>query len=146
MAELKAGLSKTRRFTIDRERTISFMGEELRVYATPSMVLDIERTCRDFLVEHVKEGEDSVGARVEIDHLGPTLLGMWVDVTATIASVEGPRVIFEVEVKDALDTVGKAKHIRFVVDKARQKQRLEAKAAEFQQGGGQLYIPLTPVA
>jgi fluoroacetyl-CoA thioesterase len=135
VAELKAGLSTTRRFTIDKERTIAFMGEDLRVYATPSMVLDIERTCRDFLVEHQKEGEDSVGARVEIDHLGPTLLGMWVDVTAKIASVEGPRVIFEVEVKDALDLVGKAKHIRFIVDKARQKQRLEAKAAKAKAAG-----------
>ena len=135
MAELKAGLSTTRRFTIDKERTISFMGEELRVYATPSMVLDIERTCRDFLNEHQKEGEDSVGARVEIDHLGPTLLGMWVDVTAKIAAVEGPRVTFEVEVKDALDTVGRAKHIRFIVDKARQKQRLEAKAAKAKAAG-----------
>jgi predicted thioesterase len=127
---LTAGASTTRRFAIDKERTISFMGEELRVYATPSMVLDIERTCRDFLVDFLKDGEDSVGARVEIDHLGPTLLGMWVDVTAKIAAVEGQRVVFEVEVKDALDVVGKAKHIRFVVDKARQKQRLEAKAAK----------------
>jgi fluoroacetyl-CoA thioesterase len=135
VAELKAGLGTTRRFTIDKERTISFMGEELRVYATPSMVLDIERTCRDFLNEHQKDGEDSVGARVEIDHLGPTLLGMWVDVTAKVANVEGPRVTFEVEVKDALDTVGKAKHIRFIVDKARQKQRLEAKAAKAKAAG-----------
>jgi predicted thioesterase len=135
VAGITAGASTTRRFTIDKERTISFMGEELRVYATPSMVLDVERTCRDFLVQFLKEGEDSVGARVEIDHLGPTLLGMWVDVTAKVATVEGPRVVFDVEVKDALDTVGKAKHIRFVVDKARQKQRLEAKAAKAKAAG-----------
>jgi predicted thioesterase len=135
VAGISAGASTTRRFTIDKERTISFMGEDLRVYATPSMVLDVERTCRDFLVQFLKDGEDSVGARVEIDHLGPTLLGMWVDVTAKIAAVEGPRVVFEVEVKDALDTVGKAKHIRFVVDKARQKQRLEAKAAKAKAAG-----------
>jgi predicted thioesterase len=135
VAGVTAGATTTRRFTIDQERTISFMGDELRVYATPSMVLDIECTCRDFLVDFLKDGEDSVGARVEIDHLGPTLLGMWVDVTARIAAVEGPRVVFEVDVKDALDTVGKAKHIRFVVDKARQKQRLEAKAAKAKAAG-----------
>jgi predicted thioesterase len=135
VAALTAGASTTRRFTIDKERTISFMGEELRVYATPSMVLDIERTCRDFLIDFLKDGEDSVGARVEIDHLGPTLLGMWVEVAAKIATVEGQRVVFEVEVRDALDTVGKAKHIRFVVDKARQKQRLEAKAAKAKAAG-----------
>lgn len=135
MTGLQAGESTTRRFTIDKERTIGFMGEELRVYSTPSMLLDIERTCRDFLVQRLKDGEDSVGARVEIDHLGPTLLGMWVDVTAKVVSVEGPRVTLEVEVRDALDMVGRAKHIRFVVDKARQKQRLEAKAAKAKAAG-----------
>jgi predicted thioesterase len=132
---IAAGAGTTRRFAIDKDRTIGFMGDELRVYATPSMVLDIERTCRDFLVEHLKEGEDSVGARVEVDHLGPTLLGMWVDVAAKVASVEGPRVTFDVEVKDALDVVGRAKHVRFIVDKARQKQRLEAKAAKAKAAG-----------
>lgn len=129
------GLSTTQRYPVDKERTIGFMGDDLRVYATPSMLLDIERTCRDFLVEHVKDGEDSVGARVELDHLGPTLLGMWIEVKATIAAVEGPRVVFDVEVRDALDLVGKARHVRFVVDKARQKQRLEAKAAKAKAAG-----------
>ena len=124
---LAKGLSTTKRFTVDRDRTISFMGEEMRVYATPSMVRDVEHTCLDFLKQHLDDGENSVGARIEIDHLGPTLLDMPVDVTATIADIDGRRVTFEVEVKDAIETVGKAKHVRFVVDLARQKSRLEQK-------------------
>ena len=124
---LAKGLSSTKRFTVDRDRTISFMGEEMRVYATPSMVRDVEHTCLEFLKQHLDDGENSVGARVEIDHLGPTLLDMPVDVTATIADIDGRRVTFDVEVKDAIETVGKAKHIRFVVDLARQKSRLEQK-------------------
>ena len=124
---LAKGLTTTKRFTVDRDRTISFMGEEMRVYATPSMVRDVEHTCLDFLKQHLDDGENSVGARVEIDHLGPTLLDMPVDVTATIADIDGRRVTFEVEVKDAIETVGKAKHVRFVVDLARQKSRLEQK-------------------
>ena len=58
---------------------------------------------------------------------------MWVDVTAKVTGVEGRRVSFEVEVKDALDLVGKAKHVRFVVDLAKQKERLQAKAAKLAQ-------------
>jgi predicted thioesterase len=71
-----------------------------------------------------------VGARVEIDHLGPTLRDMWVDVTATVTGIEGRRVNFEVEVRDVLDLVGKSKHTRFIVDLAKQKERLDAKAAK----------------
>ena len=34
---LQPGVSRVSRIVIDRERTISFMGEEARVYATPAM-------------------------------------------------------------------------------------------------------------
>lgn len=127
---LTPGMTRTKRYTIDTDRTIGFMGDALRVYATPMMVRDIEMTCKDFVGEYLTPEENSVGARVEIDHLGPTLLDMWVDVTATVTGVDGRRVNFDVEVKDALDTVGRAKHTRFVVDLAKQKERLEAKAAK----------------
>ncbi len=126
---LLVGLTRTRRFDVKEDRTIGFMGEGLRVYATPFMVQDIEGTCRDLLGEYLTEAENSVGARVEIDHLGPTLKGMWVDVTVSVTAVEGRRVSFDAEVRDALDVVGRAKHVRFVVDLAKQRERLEAKAA-----------------
>ena len=130
---LTSGMSRKRRFDVTDENTIGFMGEGLRVYATPAMVRDVERTCHDFLGEFLSEQENSVGSRVEIDHLGPTLKGMWVEVTATMVAVEGRRVSFEAEVRDALDIVGKAKHVRFVVDLDKQRQRLEAKAAKLAQ-------------
>ena len=106
------------------------MGEGLRVYATPFMVKDMENACRELLGEYLSEAENSVGARVEIDHLGPTLKGMWVEVKATVTGVEGRRVSFDAEIRDELDVVGKAKHVRFVVDLAKQRERLEAKAAK----------------
>ena len=45
-SSLRPGVSRVNRTKIDRERTIGFMGEEARTYATPSMILDIEHTCR----------------------------------------------------------------------------------------------------
>ena len=127
---LVAGLTKTKRYEIDTDSTIGFMGEGLRIYATPFMVRDMENACRELLGEYLTDAENSVGARVELDHLGPTLKGMWVEVKATVTGVEGRRVSFEAEIRDALDVVGKAKHVRFVVDLAKQKERLEAKAAK----------------
>jgi predicted thioesterase len=133
---LQPGLETTQRITIDTDRTISFMGEELRVYSTPSMVLDIERTCKDLLAEHLDSGENSVGARVEIDHLGATLRDMWVDVHATITEIDRRRVLFDVEVQDQLgDKVGACRHTRFVVDLDKQKERLDAKRARLAEAG-----------
>ena len=133
---LVVGLTATRRITIDKQRTIDFMGEELRVYATPMMARDIEIACLELVLEHLDDGENTVGARIEVDHLGASLLDSWVDITVTVVDIDGRRVTLESEVKDPLDTVGKAKHVRFVIDVEKQKQRLEAKAAKLKEGGG----------
>ncbi len=125
---LTQGTAHVEKILVDKDRTISFMGDELRVYATPKMCLDIEHTCRNLLLAHHDTGEDSVGARIEIDHLGPTMVGQTVTVTAKVAELALPRVVFEVEVKDEIDTVGRSKHIRFVVDMAKQGERLKKKA------------------
>lgn len=133
---LGPGVAGTRRQTIDRERTIDFMGETLRVYSTPSMLRDIEHTCRDIALEHLDGGEDTVGVRVELDHLGATLLDSSVEITASVTGVEGPRIQFEVDVRDELgETVGRAKHTRFVVETERQRRRLERLAERLRSSG-----------
>jgi len=125
---LSADLTTSRSIEVDKPRTIDFMGEELRVYATPELVRDIEMTCREMLLEHLDDEEDSVGTRVEIDHTGATLLGMNVTIAATITAVEGRAVSFEVTASDDLEQVATAKHNRFIVHKGKLGERLKAKA------------------
>jgi predicted thioesterase len=128
---LRPGLTRVNRIVIGRERTIGFMGEEARTYATPSMILDIEHTCRELIIEHAEPGEDSVGMEVAVKHLAPTLLGMTVEITVRVVAVEGRKVLFEAAVKDEFDDVGAGTHTRFVIDKAKTFERLKAKAARF---------------
>ncbi|HEY6863735.1 MAG TPA: LysR family transcriptional regulator [Burkholderiales bacterium] len=128
-ATLKPGLAATRHYPVDRERTIGFMGESARVYATPMLVRDIEVTCRELLLEHLDAGEDSVGTRVEIDHLNPTLLGMEAEITVTVAEVKGRLVTFEIAGSDGVDAIVRGKHSRFVVEVKKTQERLAEKAA-----------------
>ena len=81
---LAPDLKSVRRFDVTTDQTIDFMGEDLRVLATTFMLARVEQTCRDLVVSHLDDGEDSVGMRVEIDHLGPTLAGMWIEVSARV--------------------------------------------------------------
>jgi len=127
-SSLAAGLAIVRELIVDRERTIGFMGEAARVYATPMMVRDIEMTCRELLLEHLDPGEDSVGTRVEIDHLAATLLGMTVKIEAKVTEVKGRAVTFEVSAHDGIDQCARCKHARFVVDLKKAEERLAAKA------------------
>jgi fluoroacetyl-CoA thioesterase len=128
---LRPGVSRTNKFTIDKERTIGFMGEEGRVYSTPNLVRDIEHTCRDLILEHGDAGEDSVGIEVSLRHLAPTLPGMMAEITVTVSAVEGRKVTFDVAAKDNLEAISAGTHSRFVVDKAKTVERLKAKAAKF---------------
>ena len=124
-----ADLSATREFAVDAERTIDFMGEDARVYATPMLVRDIEVTCRDLLLGHVDPGEDSVGTRIEIDHLAPTLLGMKVRISARAVEIKGRAVVFEIEASDGVDTICRGRHARYVVGVEQTRQRLRQKQA-----------------
>ncbi|GIT47810.1 MAG: hypothetical protein Ct9H300mP13_6060 [Gammaproteobacteria bacterium] len=92
----RTGRRLKKRIQIDKERTIDFMGDELRVYSTPNMVSDMGKYCRDLIMDHAEGDEDSVGAHIRVDHLAPTLFGMWVDVTVTVTGVEGSRISFDV--------------------------------------------------
>jgi fluoroacetyl-CoA thioesterase len=129
-SSLQPGLSLVRRVTVEKEKTISFMGEEGRVYGTPYLVLDIEHTCRNLVLEHADPGEDSVGTEVAIKHLAPTLPGSTVEITVTVTAVEGRKLTFAVTAKDEIDTISSGTHERFVVDKAKTFERLKAKAAK----------------
>jgi len=131
---LKAGLSATRRVDVDRDRTISFMGDDCRVYSTPNLLYDIEMACRDLLLQHIEPGKDSVGTRVELDHIGATLMGMWVEISVTLTEVDGGAVFFDFTARDAVEDVARGKHNRFIVGIEKTAQRLKAKLAKAQLG------------
>jgi predicted thioesterase len=127
---LKPGLTSTTRIAIDVDRTISFMGDDCRVYATPKLLYDIEMACRNLVLPCLEAGKDTVGTRVELDHMGATLMGMWVEITATVAEVNGPALVFEFSARDAVEPVAKGRHNRFIVGIEKTAQRLKAKQAK----------------
>jgi fluoroacetyl-CoA thioesterase len=129
-ASLKAGIATSKTVAVDDSRCIGFMGKEAAVYATPRMVSDVEYTCRDMLLEHLDAGEDSVGAHVTIDHLAPTPMGLSVSIEVRVAEVDRRKVVFDFSVKDPVEEVGRGRHVRFVVDTAKTRERLAAKRAK----------------
>ena len=132
---LQPGVSGVRRITVDRERTISFMGEDARVYATPRLIGDIEYTCRDVLLAHLDPGEDTVGVEVALRHLAPTLPGSTVEISVTVTAVERRKVVLDIAAKDEIEEISRGTHTRFVVEVAKTVERLKAKAAKLAAGG-----------
>jgi fluoroacetyl-CoA thioesterase len=129
-SSLQAGLELRKSVEVDESRCIGFMGREGMVYATPRMVSDVEYACRDYLLQHLDPGEDSVGAHVSIDHLAATPLGLKVEISARVIEVDRRKVVFEFSVRDQVEEVGRGKHVRFVVENAKRAERLAAKRAK----------------
>jgi fluoroacetyl-CoA thioesterase len=126
----KPGIKKTRRVTVDEARVTRHMDGKTGVYGTPFLVRDIESLCHDLLVEHLDNGEGSVGTRVDVRHLAATPEGLWVELTATVTEVDRRAVTFSVQGRDAMEEIASCTHSRFVVDLDKIKERLTAKIAK----------------
>ena len=133
--KLKIGLTFSDTFVVQKDQTIGFMGEDRRVYSTPSMVQNTERSCRNFLLKYIDSSQDSVGTIVGIEHLGPTLIGQKVTINSQITDIDRRRIEFLCQIYDELDHVGRMKHTRFIIDKIRQSERLELKIQRMQEAG-----------
>jgi predicted thioesterase len=124
---LQAGLTATSRIQVDSGRTISFLGEDSRVYATPFMLYDIEVVSRTLIQEHLEGDEDSVGSHAEISHLAPTPEGLWVDIQVAITEVKGRKVVLTFECRDKIEPIATGNHTRFVVDKNKTAEHIKSK-------------------
>ena len=129
---LRVGLTAEAKYTVDETRVTAILGPDMKVYATPFMIRDIERTCRDLILAHVDSGEDSVGVKVEVEHLASALPGSEVTVAVELVEVNGRRMRFAASVRDALDEIGRGHHERFVVEVAKVRARQEKKRAQLQ--------------
>ncbi len=112
------------------ERKLCTQRGKYHIFSTPSMVLLAERTAIEALVPVLGAGQITVGTKVDIQHLAPTLEGMKVRAVATLKAVDGGRLTFDIEIFDELVKVGQATHERFVLDLDRYVGRLVKKRAE----------------
>jgi fluoroacetyl-CoA thioesterase len=126
---VKIGATKARRITVDSNQTTSFLWEGENVLSTPSMIAEMEETCRLLLKEQaIPDSEwDSVGTIVDIKHLAATPVGAEVFLKAMVLSVDGRRVMFEVEAQDKLERVGEGRHERFIINVLRFRAKFNEK-------------------
>jgi fluoroacetyl-CoA thioesterase len=129
-SSLMPGISAVHRVEVEQAKTVGFMGEECRVFATTHLIADIETTCRNLILAHADDNEDNVGIEVAVEHFAPALAGTGIEIAVEITAIEGRKVTFAVIAKDEFDTLSRGTHTRFIVEKAKTVERLKAKAAK----------------
>ena len=130
MAEIPVGAKHQEIILVTGDIAIDFLGlEGARVLSTPSMILWMEKTCRNLLMNFVEEGYDSVGTEVNVKHLAAAPLGASVTFRAEVLAVNERRVTFRVEAADEKEKIGEGTHERTIINVARFASKMAAKFA-----------------
>jgi fluoroacetyl-CoA thioesterase len=116
--EVKIGFTKERKIRINSDQTTSFLWEGENVLSTPSLISEIEETCRLLLKEQFipDPNWDSVGTLVDIRHIAATPVGAEVLLKSKVILVNGKRIMFEVEAFDNLEKIAEGRHERFIIN------------------------------
>jgi len=109
-----------RTWIVGREHLASSFGSGLvDALATPVLVGFCEECARALVDQALAPRQQTVGTRIELEHLAATPLGMSVVVRATLTSVDDRSLCFAVEARDDEDIIGRGTHERFIVDAER---------------------------
>ncbi len=127
--DVKIGTTKERVIITNSNQTTSFLWEGENVLSTPSLISEMEETCRLLLKDFfLKDNEwDSVGTRVEIRHIAATPVGSKIRLKAIVESVNNRKVMFNVEALDEMEKIGDGRHERFIINIPTFKSKFEEK-------------------
>ena len=113
---LKTGITGEARRLVTPETTAANLGSgALEVFATPAMIALIEKAAWQSVQPLLEEGCGTVGTALRVRHLSATPVGMEVVAKTELREIDGRRLVFKVEVRDAKGIVGDGEHERFIV-------------------------------
>ena len=128
--DIKIGAKNERRIKVDHNQTTSFLWEGENVFSTPSMISEMEETCRLLLKEQfleVKSDWDSVGTVVDVNHIAATPVGAEITLRAEVIAIDGRKVSFKVSAEDSLELIGEGRHERFIINVPRFREKFDLK-------------------
>jgi fluoroacetyl-CoA thioesterase len=100
------------------------------VFATGFLVGFLEWACIRAVAPHLDgPREQTVGTHIDVSHEAATPPGMTVTATVELVAVEGRKLVFQLEARDAVDVIARGRHERFVIDREKFDARLATKAA-----------------
>lgn len=128
MEGLQVGMTaEVSEFVTEQLTAASVKSGLVSAYATPAMMALMENASVVAIQKFLPKGQTSVGAEISIKHLAPTPVGVRVRARSQVVTLDGRRVIFQVEAWDHKEKIGEGTHTRVIVDAARFKDKIEKK-------------------
>jgi fluoroacetyl-CoA thioesterase len=118
--ELAAGLTARVELTVTDADTAQALGSgDVPVLGTPRVLALAEAATVAATARQLPGGMTTVGIRAEVDHRAPTPVGRRVTAQATLAKVDGRRLLFEVGVRGGDRVVAEVRVDRALLDRQR---------------------------
>lgn len=116
----RPGLTATVTLDVTEADTAIALGSgDVHVLATPRVVALAEEASVKAVEGALGAGSTTVGYRVQLDHLSPTMPGTTVTAEAVLEAVEGRRLTFRVSVTDPRGLVAAGRITRVAVERDR---------------------------
>ena len=120
LPEFAPGMLARVELTVTDADTAQSLGSgDVPVLATPRVLALAEAATVAATARQIPGGITTVGTRAELTHKAATPLGRRVTATATLAKVDGRKLLFEVEVHDGDTLVAEVRVERAIVDRQR---------------------------
>lgn len=87
----------------------------LPVFATPTMIMLMEKAACNCLADFLEGDETSVGTEMNVKHVSATPCGMNVTAEAVLTEANGREFTFRVKASDEAGVIGEGLHKRFLV-------------------------------
>jgi fluoroacetyl-CoA thioesterase len=120
LPEFSPGLSARVELTVTDADTAQSLGSgDVPVLGTPRVLALAEAATVAVTARLIPGGVTTVGTRAEVEHRAPTAVGRHVTALATLAKVDGRKLVFEVVVRDGEDLVAEVLVERVMLDRRR---------------------------
>ncbi len=132
---LKLGLEYVHKFRLPQSKMVPSLYPESEefavmpeVFATGFLVGFLEWACIKAVIPHLDwPAEQTVGTRINVDHIAATPAGIEVTATVRLTEIDGRRLVFDVKAHDAFEPISEGTHERFVINKANFERKIREK-------------------
>jgi len=114
---MKIGIKKELVINVLESLTAKNIGSgDLDVFATPAMIMLMEKASLELIKPYLSDGESTVGTKVDVSHLQATLVGENINIISELVLIDRRRLVFSVKALCNGTLIGEGTHERFIIN------------------------------
>ena len=116
MKEINTGIiGKAQLKVTEKELAVNVGSGSLEVFATPIMVMLMEKSACNCVAEYMEKDETTVGTELNVKHVSASPIGSDITAEAELTEINGREFTFTVKAYDNAGLIGEGTHKRFLV-------------------------------